>query len=166
LEYLLEELKCLALPSAILIRSDLIRKRQNVYDETNMQSDAAAFLNILNESDFGYIHKILTFTRIHEKSTTSRLEKKYLHMLNLMRIWKECAPKFLSEEQAKQVIKRRERIFYILFARSLLFGNTKEVFNNVNKQLQGIDYEVKYGKLFLFLIREILVQPIKAIGIK
>jgi hypothetical protein len=159
--YLIDGIKCVALPSAVLIRSDLIRKRQKVYDETNLQSDAAAFLDMLNESDFGFVHQILTYTRLHENSVTNRKEKLYTHMLGLLRIYLEYAPIFLTEKQAKRVIKKRERPFYILTARNLIFGDTREVYSNVNKELQKSDYRLKYGKLFIYLIREMLYQPLR-----
>jgi len=164
--YLLYGMKLIAHPSANLIRSDIIRKREKVYDESYLGSDTSAFLDILSESNFGFVYQVLTFTRLHEQSVTNTGVKKYIYFLDLLRINLKFAPIFLTNSEAKRIIKKRERIFYIQFARSLLLENTKKVHRELKKELQKIDQPIKYGKLTRYLIREILLQPIKAIGLK
>jgi glycosyltransferase involved in cell wall biosynthesis len=51
-------------PSSLLIRSDLIRKRAPFYNADNpFQNDQEACYEVLSESDFGFVHQVLTFTR-------------------------------------------------------------------------------------------------------
>lgn len=164
--YLSDEMKLIAHPSANLIRSNLIHKREKVYDESYLSSDTSAFLDILSESDFGFIYQVLTYTRLHEDSVTNTEVKIYIYLLDLLRVNLKFAPIFLTDVKARQVIEKRERIFYIQFARSLLLENTGEVYNELSNELKKMDQPIKYGKLFLYLIRELLLQPIKAIGIK
>lgn len=51
-------------PTSLLIRSDLIRKRDPFYNVDNRyQHDQEACYELLQESDFAFVHQVLTFTR-------------------------------------------------------------------------------------------------------
>lgn len=166
-DYLLGNSYYFGSPTSLLIRSDLIRKRDKVYDESYIQSDISACLDILKESDFGFVHKVLTYTRRHEDSKTSTVAHKYsTHMLGDMKIHLEYGPIFLSDENFKRVIKKREEIFYIQFARNMLLGNAAEAYKRHSKELKSIGYRVKHGKLLLFLLREIVLQLLLNMGIE
>jgi glycosyltransferase involved in cell wall biosynthesis len=59
-------------PSSLLVRSDLIRSRHPFYNVNNpFQDDQEACYEILQESDFGFVHQVLTFTRRPETSPFS-----------------------------------------------------------------------------------------------
>lgn len=54
-------------PTSVLYRSDLVRRRPSFYNVGNpFQADQEACLDVLQESDFGFVHEVLTFTRRHE----------------------------------------------------------------------------------------------------
>jgi len=67
---LLGELYVFGSPTSTLIRTDLIRKRERLYDESTLHADTEACFDLLAESDFGFVHQVLTFTRRHEGAVT------------------------------------------------------------------------------------------------
>jgi hypothetical protein len=50
-------------PSATMVRSELMRRRTPFYDERYRHSDTEALYWALSESDFGYVHQVLTYSR-------------------------------------------------------------------------------------------------------
>ncbi|MDH3601771.1 MAG: glycosyltransferase, partial [Candidatus Tectomicrobia bacterium] len=58
-------------PSCLLIRSEQIQKREKFYNESNFNADSEACCNVLQDTDFGFVHQILTYTRNHEDRQTS-----------------------------------------------------------------------------------------------
>jgi glycosyltransferase involved in cell wall biosynthesis len=51
-------------PSSLLMRSDVVRARDPFYNVDNrFQHDQEACYEVLRESDFGFVHQVLTFTR-------------------------------------------------------------------------------------------------------
>lgn len=50
-------------PTATLLRSSLVRERKPFYDPRYWHSDTEALYWILTQSDFGYVHQVLTFSR-------------------------------------------------------------------------------------------------------
>jgi glycosyltransferase involved in cell wall biosynthesis len=71
---LLEDRYFFGSPTTMLIRSDLIRKRRPFYDTLNLHADAEACYDILQESDFAFVHKALAFVREHDGSHTARVQ--------------------------------------------------------------------------------------------
>ena len=60
-------------PSALLYRSSVIREADPFYPGSGSSADTAACLTVLKHWDFGFVHKILSFERVHDESITSRL---------------------------------------------------------------------------------------------
>jgi glycosyltransferase involved in cell wall biosynthesis len=68
---LLEDRHFFGSPTSELIRSDLIRKRRPFYDPLNLHADAQSCYDILQESDFAFLHRALVFSREHDQSHTA-----------------------------------------------------------------------------------------------
>jgi hypothetical protein len=153
-------------PSSLLIRSSLIRKRDKIYDESYKESDISACLDILGESDFGFVHQVLTYTRRHEDSVTSSFTKKHTaHMLGYLKIHLEYGPKFLSDEEYEKCISNRINIFYIQFARNLLRNRSFEIFKRHKAELNSVGLDLKISKLTKYLLREMIIRLFFKMGI-
>lgn len=154
-------------PSSLLILSSLIRKRDKIYDESYQVSDITACLDLLKESDFGFVHQVLTFTRRHEDSVTSKqILQNSSHMLGYMKMHLEYGPYFLNDKEFKKVMQKRENIFHIQMARVMLQGNMREEYKRHAQDLNSVNLKVKNAKLLKYLIREAFRSALKRVGIK
>lgn len=70
---LLEERYFFGSPTSMLLRADLIRKRTPFYDTNNVHADEQSCYDILQESDFAFVHRPLVFVQLHADSHTSSL---------------------------------------------------------------------------------------------
>jgi glycosyltransferase involved in cell wall biosynthesis len=110
-------------PTSLLIRSDLIRARDPFYDpDYNLTEkyafteDVAACCEILRESDFGFVHQVLTFTRRDGRSpfaTFSRLGANRPEQLNLLLRY---GPVYLTKAE----YQRKVAVFLGVYAAFLL----------------------------------------------
>jgi glycosyltransferase involved in cell wall biosynthesis len=57
-------------PSSILLRAADVRSRQRFYNEQNRHADTEACFDLLDGADLGFVHQILTRTRIHPDAET------------------------------------------------------------------------------------------------
>ena len=93
-------------PSAVLMRSDIVRSRHAFYNEANFHADSEVNFEFLEHADFGFIHQVLTFRREREQSLTSfSIDfNSYLpcRLYELIRY----GPRYLSE--AEQRLRLRE----------------------------------------------------------
>jgi glycosyltransferase involved in cell wall biosynthesis len=63
-------------PSSTMIRSDVIRKRSALYEESgdvHQAADCQVCLDVLQDGDLGFVHQVLTFSRIHADSLSSAI---------------------------------------------------------------------------------------------
>jgi glycosyltransferase involved in cell wall biosynthesis len=57
-------------PSSLLLRKSLVDGRRAFYDESIWHSDTEAIYDALLRSDLGYVHDVVTFTRLHPAANT------------------------------------------------------------------------------------------------
>ena len=97
---LLNRVNCFWSPSSLLIHSDLIRKRHCFYNEKHLHADVEACYEVLKESDFGFVHQVLTFIRRHEESVTSVIAAPYKReILWNLDLFLKFGPVFLSKAE-------------------------------------------------------------------
>src|SRR5699024_4977233 len=126
-DYLLDNSYYFGSPSTLLLRSSLIRERDKIYDESHLSSDISACLDMLKESDFGFVHQILTFSRRHQNSVTNTIAKKdSTYIYGYLKIYLDYAPYYLKGKELEKQTQRRISIFYIQFARQLLYHRNLE----------------------------------------
>ena len=67
-KHFLEKVYVFGSATSVLYRSDLIRRHNPLYNEANIHADTEACFQLLKESDFGFVHQVLTFTRVGGQS--------------------------------------------------------------------------------------------------
>ena len=107
-------------PSSLLIRSDLIRKRKKFYSEKHPQTDKDVCFDILKESDFGFVHQVLTFTRRHNESRTSIAKKLDTNQLYRIKILIKHGPVFLNDEEYSQALEDEMHRYYPYLAKKYI----------------------------------------------
>ena len=63
----------LSAPTSVLYRADLVRNRKPFFAGPTPSADIEASFEILQHSDFGFVHQILCFERVHQQSVSSAL---------------------------------------------------------------------------------------------
>ncbi|MFU8861776.1 MAG: glycosyltransferase family 2 protein [Cyclonatronaceae bacterium] len=146
-------------PSSLLIRSDLIRKRDDFYDPTYLQSDISTCLDLLTESDFGFVHQILTYTRRH-KGTVSEMQAKRrsTSLLGYLKMFLKYGPVFLSTEEMRKNYPRAINFAYIELARNMIETGYRASWKKHTDEFRALNLPVNHLKLIRFLIREYLAK--------
>jgi glycosyltransferase involved in cell wall biosynthesis len=92
----------LGCPTSLLYRADLVRESGAFYPGSNPHADTTACYQLLERSDFGFVHQVLSYTRIHPDSQTSRSIKFRLVQLGMLRDLGRFGPKHLSQTELSQ----------------------------------------------------------------
>jgi glycosyltransferase involved in cell wall biosynthesis len=58
-------------PSSLLLRAADVRARPAFYSEQNLHADSEVCFELLRDADLGFVHQILTRTRVHAEAMTS-----------------------------------------------------------------------------------------------
>jgi len=162
--YLLHEENYFGAPSTILLRSDLIRKREKFYNESYIQSDISACLDILRESDFGFVHQVLSYTRRHEDTVTERVAKEdSTYIYGYLKIHLDYGPVFLNEKEMDQSLSRRIDIYYIQVAREIIFEKSLRPYWRREEELESENIPFKRRKLLKHIFIEMFKLPLKKV---
>jgi glycosyltransferase involved in cell wall biosynthesis len=104
-------------PTSLLLRADLVRARPEFYRLDNPhQSDQEACLDLLGESDLGFVHEVLTFTRRHDESETPFYSRVGARFPCSLRLLTGYASRYLTREdrQRKLAVRLAEYALYVL----------------------------------------------------
>src|SRR6185437_6877556 len=62
-------------PTSDMYRSDLVRSTSSFYPNATAEADVSACFEHLRNSDFGFVHQVLSYERLHRvRVTTASLE--------------------------------------------------------------------------------------------
>jgi glycosyltransferase involved in cell wall biosynthesis len=153
---LLGELYVFGSPTSILIRSDLIRKNTPFYNEDNPHADKEICFTLLQESDFGFVHQVLTYTRRHNESVTAKNEKLFTHNIAKIKILKKYGSIYLSNEEYQKKLKAMIDFLYIFLAKNMLKARNKNLWNYYKLELKSLGHPINNFKLIRKIFLEIL----------
>lgn len=99
-------------PTALLIRSDLVRVREKFYNEKYTGADGEVCLELLQECDFGFVHQVLSFYRIDEESITGKTMDLRTGLPSAIYKHKKFGKFYLTPTEYKVGIEKKFRDYY------------------------------------------------------
>lgn len=94
-------------PTSVLLRADLVRKRDRFYFEGNIHADYEACLDVLSESDFGFGHQVLTYSRRHNEAVTAYSRRVGTYVPAHLQAFQRWGPVFLSRDEYERKLAVR-----------------------------------------------------------
>ena len=148
-------------PTSLLIRSDLVRSRIPFYDEAHLHADDEACYEILQHSDFGFVHQVLTFIRRHAESATSRVAGPFNKIiLGNLDLLARYGPVYLNPKEYRSHLKFKFFDYYRFLSYSLFQLREREFWKYHYRTLKEMGYSFNVVQLVAVAIREFIRQPI------
>lgn len=135
-------------PTTLLYRADSVRKTKAFYPSSNPHSDTTACYRELEHADFGFVHQVLSYTRIHAESQTSRGIK--LGILHLAKVHDvaQYGPKYLSPIEYKKCLTHTTEDYYsVLVPHILAQAGNEEFWQKHRAGLQEVGLTFSRAKL-------------------
>jgi glycosyltransferase involved in cell wall biosynthesis len=98
--------------SSVMYRADLVRGRESFFDESTVFFDTDAALRILADHDFGFVHQVLSFFRVHAGSITSTTQTYAPVAADHMIAIRNHGATFLSSEELQERLRQTTGWFY------------------------------------------------------
>lgn len=133
--HLLEGLYVFGSANAVLYRSVLVRNCDPFYNESNIHADTEVCFTLLKACDFGFVHQILTFTRVRPVSlsvATADLETSYACILRLLVIY---ARDYLTREEYDARLARHIAGYYRFLGKNLFLARDKKFWDYHTREL-------------------------------
>ncbi len=99
-------------PTALLIRSDLVRAREKFYNEKYTGADGEVCLELLQECDYGFVHQVLSFYRVDEVSITGKALDLRTGLPSSIYKHKKFGKFYLSPDEYQIGLERKKQNYY------------------------------------------------------
>ena len=146
--------RVLGSPSTSLLRVKALEGRHPFYNPVNYAGDSEAYLHLLKEWDFGYVHKALTYMRKGEKSrTTTYLERVGSYFHGDVDEVSKFGPFYLTPEELDYRLKEVTHRYYSYLADRALQFPKAEFWDYHFKRVKSMGYDVSRSRLawYIFL---------------
>lgn len=155
-------------PTTLLYKSELIRKRRQFYNEKFFHADTEICYDILKNYDFGFVHQVLSYTRLHKKSQTEKLTKRYnTNMIEYLAMLNKYGPIYLAGTEYRNLIKKRTKNFYVILANNIFQYSGKTYRDYILNKSKELEIGFSHFKLiyhFLISVVDKILNPKKSIS--
>jgi hypothetical protein len=149
-------------PTSILYRSDLVRRTDCFYPNATAEADTSACYKCLHETDFGFVHQVLSYERIHGASTSTGCRRMNTYQSARLSDLIEYGPAFLTRDELE---RRQEEILfdYYRFLATSVFHKREPAFWGYHKgRLAELDHafsRFKLSKAVCAKLLDLLLNP-------
>lgn len=122
---LLSRLYVFGAPSNILLRCDVIRQRPDFYGCESLHADTEVCYDILRNSDLGFVHQVLTFTRRHDEASTAFSRRMNTFLPGTLGCLLKYGPLYLNEQEYETRFRELMGSYYRFLAEGLFHRREK-----------------------------------------
>jgi glycosyltransferase involved in cell wall biosynthesis len=144
-------------PTVTLIRSDLVRKYKAFYDESILYADTEVCFKLLIDHDFGFVHQILSYVRLHEESVSAK-DFRRMEILEFLGMLKKYGPAVFEKIEYEEVLRKRFNEYYRFLGKNVLLRRKKEFWQYHKNGLNNIGYSFSYRKLIAGFFYELIIR--------
>ena len=106
--------------TTVMYRSSLVRAQNPFYNESISYADLEKCMEILTHCDFGFVHQVLSFSRIDSKSITSSIQDLSPYALDQYIITQRYASVFIEPREAASLRRKSRRVYYRVLAKAAI----------------------------------------------
>ena len=134
-KHLLENLYVFGSQNSVFYRADLVRSRDPFYNEVNIHADTEACFALLKTCDFGFVHQVLTFTRVRPGSLNTLSTAMQTDWASWLYLLVTYGPEYLTHDELKVSLDQHLSAYYRFLGKSLMLGRDKRFWDYHRKQL-------------------------------
>jgi len=162
----LEDLYVFGTGTSLLYRASLVRGRDPFYNESNLHADSEVCLALLRTCDFGFVHQVLTFTRVRTGSLSSFSTD--INTLIAGRLYDlvTYGAGYLTQEEFESCLHRQLSEYYEFLARSVRWRRDGKFWDYHKKKLNnaGVGFDrVRLARAFFWKLVVEALNPKDAI---
>jgi len=153
---LIDDLFLFGSPTTIMVRADIVRRRQPFYDEDDFFADADAVYEILRDHDFAFVHEVLSFMRVEKGSIGGRMKAHNPLILDRLRRLKSFGPAFLTPEENGRLLAEHRRKYRRFLAEAWLRRREPAFWEFHQKGLAPVGESIDRGRFALDAVPVVL----------
>jgi glycosyltransferase involved in cell wall biosynthesis len=144
---LLGRLDVLGNPTSTLYRSDLVRSAHSFYPNSSAEADASACYECLRKSDFGFVHQVLSYERIHPDRITTTSQTFNAYAGSKLNDLTTYGSSYLTLAEIDSRLHELIGEYYKFLAIGAVNFRNPEFWSYHKKRLQDLGYPLNLGRL-------------------
>jgi glycosyltransferase involved in cell wall biosynthesis len=127
-------------PTTVMYRSSVVRHQRPFYNEALLHDDFDKCMQLLQQWDFGFVHQVLSFTRIDNESSYfgAGLDDWRYSSIITYSIVSCYAPMFLEVGEATTLIRKWKRLYYRVLAEEAIRFRERAFWRHHREGLKAI----------------------------
>lgn len=145
--HLLGTLDVLGNPTSNLYRSDLVRQRDCFYPNSTAEADVSACFECLRSCDFGFVHQVLSYERLHHQQITTTSRDLNAYLSSKIGDLRAYGPWCLSADELDRRLNELLEEYYRFLAICLINLRDKKFWNFHKTRLNEVGCSLDHIKL-------------------
>jgi len=144
---LLGKLDVLGNPTSNLYRSDLVRSTDSFYPNSSAEADVSACFKYLRDIDFGFVHQVISFERLHHDRITTTSQAFNAYVGSKLNDLSHYGSFYLTPTE---IVARTQNLlddYYKFLAISAVNFRDGEFWKYHEKRLQDVGHPLDRGRL-------------------
>ncbi len=160
--HLLGNLFVLGNPTSTLYRADLVRSSDSFYPNSTAEADTSACIKCLTVSDFGFVHQVLAYERLHQGQMTTTSRNLNTFFSSRIGDLREYGPCYLTPEELDRRLNEQLYEYYKFLAASALHFREKNFWSYHKSRLNELGYpldNIRLAKAVSAKVFDLLLNP-------
>jgi glycosyltransferase involved in cell wall biosynthesis len=134
-------------PTSILYRSDLVRAQESFFPNPTAEADTSACYKCLQHSDFGFVHQVLSYERIHGQAISAECRSLNTYESSRLGDLVEYGPCYLSTGELNKRLEEVLVNYYRFLGVSVFHFRDKTFWNHHKSKLNELGHPLSYVRL-------------------
>jgi len=161
-KHLLGKLDVLGNPTSNMYRSDLVRSSDAFFPNKSAEADISAIYSCLRNSDFGFVHQVMSYERVHPGQITATSKGFNAYLGSKLSDLKTYGSFYLTPAEIEKRTDECLDAYYRFLAIAVANFRDEEFWNYHKKRLQSVGYPLDRGRLALAVgakLADLLLNP-------
>ena len=124
-------------PTSLLYRSDLVRANARFYPNSTPEADTSCCYRCLQTTDFGFVHQVLSYERVHEQTVSAQSRSINAYMASRLSDLTKYGPNYLTAAELRERVEALLDDYYRYLATSAFHMRNREFWTYHRSRLQG-----------------------------
>ncbi len=152
-------------PTSLLYRADLVRAHKRFYPNPTAEADTSACCRCLRECDYGFVHQVLSYERVHDVRVTTRSQSLNAYLSSDISDLLEYGDKFLSSDERQRRLRQMMANYYRFLAVSALKLRERQFWAFHKERLAQLGYPmspIRLARGVFITLLDLLFNPVHA----
>jgi len=155
-------------PTSDMYRSDLVRSTPHFFPNDTAEADVSACFQHLRNADFGFVHQVLSYERLHEARVTTESLENNAYLSAAISDCRTYGDWYLSSSERDARLAQLVKTYYDYLSFSAFKFKGRKFWRYHAARLRGLGYPldvVRLGKGIILKFIDLLLNPKESVQI-